>query len=139
MLTHALHIQKLSRLMAMLFAAQIIVGGFCLLPAEAHAMSQSVSTMAVHGHCAKSMQNTANHDQDSDHSGNCYHCDQPDELSSSAFTSAMPMLLVLSDFISLPVAPQINGAATGLLSTRTPTGPPRSSSLLYTITQRIRV
>jgi len=127
------------RLMVMLFAVQVMVGGFCLLTAEAHAMPQPVQTTDMDGHCAKSTHISLSHEHGSNHSGNCYHCDQPDELSSSAFTSPAPMLLVLSDFISLPAAPLFDQAATGLLSTRTPTGPPRSSSLLYTTTQRIRV
>jgi len=133
------------RLMAMLFAVQVMVGGFCLLTAEAHAMppSMSMQGMAMDGSCAKSGHVDHNlngqHQHEQDDSGNCYHCDQPDELSSSAFTSAAPVLLVLSDFISLPAAPLFDLAATGLLTARTPTGPPRSSSLLYTTTQRIRV
>jgi len=132
--------RSMTRLMAVLFAVQIVVGGFCLLTAEAHEASQSVaSTMQVNGHCAKPMHVSANHKQDSDHSGNCYHCDQPDELSNAAFTSMVPVVLVLSNVIISPVAPPFSRVATGLLSTRTPTGPPRSSSLLYTQTQRIRV
>lgn len=143
-----MHMRGVSRLMAMLFAVQIVVGGFCLLTAEAHAMPQAMQAQHVHAHCAKSSssehhqadhQLNADHQHSQDDSGNCYHCDQPDELSSSAFTSAAPVLLVLSDFISLSVAPLSGKAATGLLTARTPTGPPRSSSLLYTTTQRIRV
>jgi len=129
--------------MAVLFAVQVVVGGFCMLTAEAHAMPQSVHTQDVQAHCAKSghadHQLNGQHQHEQDDSGNCYHCDQPDELSSSAFTSAAPMLLVLSDFTSLPAVPLFDPAATGLLTARTPTGPPRSSSLLYTTTQRIRV
>ncbi len=143
MLTRSKHIRgfsrSMTRLVAVMFAVQIVVGGFCLLTAEAHAMPQSVQTTDVDGHCAKSTHVSLNHEHGSDHSGNCYHCDQPDELSTSVFTSMAPIALVLSDFISLPVTPQPASAATGMFSTRTPTGPPRSSSLLYTITQRIRI
>jgi len=139
MLTRKLHIRGFSRLMAVMFAVQIVVGGFCLLTAEAHTMPTSVQTSDMDAHCAKSIDPISNHGQESDHSGNCYHCDQPDELSSSAFTSMAPIALALSGVISLPAAPQFGSTATGRLSSRTPTGPPRSSSLLYTITQRIRV
>jgi len=143
MLTRKLHIRGISRsmarLMAGLFALQIVVGGFCLLTPDAHAMAQAIQTADVQTNCAKGMHISEQHEQDSDHSGNCYHCDQPDELSNVSFTSMAPVALVLSNVISLPVAPQFDSVATGLLSTLTPTGPPRSSSLLYTTTQRIRV
>ncbi|MDQ6982929.1 MAG: hypothetical protein Q9M08_08025 [Mariprofundus sp.] len=141
MLTRKLHIRGFSRivarLMAVMFAVQMMVGGFCLLTAEAHAMPQSIQTQDVHAHCAKSSHADDEHSQD--HSGNCYHCDQPDELSNSAFPSVAPLALVLSDIITMPAAPLFTSAATGMLSTRTPTGPPRSSSLLYSTTPRIRV
>jgi len=145
MLTRKLHIRgvfrSMARLMAVLFAVQIMVGGFCLLTAEAHEMPQSMQmqNMVMDGNCAKSMHTGANHNQDSDHSGNCYHCDQPDELSNASFTSMASVALVLTDVISLSAVTQFSSATTGLLTTRTPTGPPRSSSLLYTTTQRIRV
>jgi len=139
MLTRKLHTRGLSRLMAVMFAVQIMVGGFCLLTAEAHAMAAPVQTMNVDGHCAKSTHAGTSHEHNPDHSGNCYHCDQPDELSNSAFPSVAPIALVLTDVISLPAMPQLQNQATGLLYSRTPTGPPRSSTLLYTTTQRIRV
>jgi len=136
MLTHNLPLRGFSRLLAVMFAVQIVVGGFCLLTVEAHAMPASVQTMNMDTHCAKSMHTISNHEHESDHSGNCYHCDQ---LFSSAFTPMVPVSLALSGVISLPAAPQFGSTTTGRLSARIPTGPPRSSSLLYTITQRIRV
>ena len=140
MLTRKLHIRGFSRLMTVMFAVQMVVGGFCLLTAEAHTMPASVQSSDMDALCAKSIGPISNHGQESDHSGNCYHCDQPDELSSSSFTSmAAPIALVLSGVISLPAAQQFGSTATGRLSLRTPTGPPRSSSLLYATTQRIRV
>lgn len=125
--------------MAVMFAMQIMVGGFCLLTAEAHAMPASVHATDMDGHCAKPMHAASSDSGQSNHAGNCYHCDQPDELSISAYTSMAPVVLVLSDIVSLPAAPQFSRATTGMFSARTPTGPPRSSSLLYTTTQRIRV
>jgi len=124
--------------MAVMFAMQIMVGGFCLLTAEAHAMPASVHAENMDAHCAKPMHAVSDNGA-SDHSGNCYHCDQPDELSTSSHTSAAPVMLVLSDIIGLPITPQLSRVNTGMFSARTPTGPPRSSSLLYTTTQRIRV
>jgi len=125
--------------LAVIFAVQIVVGGFCLLTAEAHAMPASVQTMNMDTHCAKSMHTISNHEHESDHSGNCYHCDQPDQLFSSAFTPMVPVSLALSGVISVAAAPRFGRAATGWLSSRTPAGPPRSSSLLYTTTLRIRI
>jgi len=143
MLNRYLHIRGFSRLMAGLFAMQVLVGGFCLLTAEAHAMPQSMSMqgMAMDGNCAKAMHaNQPGHDQQSsDHSDACYHCDQPAELSNAGLASVVALTLALSDVISLPAAQLLNNEATGLFSARTPTGPPRSSSLLYATTQRILI
>jgi len=143
MLMHTRHIRgrfrAVARLMAMLFAVQIMVGGFCLLTADAHEMPQSVQSQNAGAHCAKSVHTDASHEHGSNHSGNCYHCDQPDQLSSANAISIAPVMLVLADIITMPSAPQFSIAAIGLFSSRTPTGPPRSSSLLYTQTQRIRV
>ncbi len=138
MLTRKLHIRGFSRLMAVMFAMQIVVGGFCLLTAEAHAMPQSVQAMDMDGNCSKSM-HTNYDEQTSDHSDACYHCDQPAELSNAGHASVLAVTLVLSDVIGLPAALLLNNEATGLFSARTPTGPPRSSSLLYTTTQRILI
>jgi len=147
MLSRYLHIRGLSRLMVALFAVQIIVGGFCLLASEASAMPPSAQSQGMHAHCGMkgnvSGQNrsdqatTSHHTQDG--SSSCYHCDQPDQLSSSSPSAVASLLLVLADDISLTIAPLSVDNTTGFLSTRTPTGPPRSSSLLYTTSQRILI
>ncbi len=127
----------LSRLLAGVFAVQLVLTGFCLLTADAHEISQSVRTQDVHAHCAKS--NVAGNQQSGDHSDNCYHCDQPDQLSSSSIIFIAPVALLLPGDFGLAVAhPQLS-EATGLIATRMATGPPRSSSLLYRISQRILV
>ncbi len=131
------HMRVFSRLMIGLFAMQVLVGGFCLLTSEAHAMPQSVHTHDISAHCAKSVD--ADHQHSSDHADSCYHCDQPDELSNPAFSSTVSMPLVFSDVSIMPAALLSMHDASGFLSTRTPTGPPRSSSLLYTTTQRILI
>ncbi len=147
MLTRIMHIRGLSRLMAGLFAMQIVVGGFCLLTAEAHeivplAMAGTSDgdspNSGIDGHCGKSVDSGSQRHHESDHSGNCSHCDHPDELSSSV-VSGLSLALVLADIIVLPSACEGERSASGLLSTRTPTGPPSSSTLLYTTTQRIRI
>lgn len=138
MLRHKLHLRGLSRLMAGLFALQIVVTGFCMLTPEAHAMTMlgvhSVHTAAhVDGHCAKA----ENGHHASNHSGSCYHCDQPDELSNLS-SSFAHIALVLPALLIEPAAPTWNDFS-GLFTVRTPTGPPRSSTLLYTTSQRIRI
>ncbi|HKI61296.1 MAG TPA: hypothetical protein VKA31_03295 [Mariprofundaceae bacterium] len=130
---HKRHASGLSRLIAGLFAMQVIVTGFCMIPTQAHAVPQSVQSTDMGTHCAKA------HAGDHQHSSSCYHCDQPDELSSSNLASFATVALLLPGVISAPVFPQWQDVSSGLLSTRTPTGPPRSSSLLFTTTQRIRV
>jgi len=110
-----------------------------------------MQNMVMDGNCAKPMQAQNHHEQHADdlqaydqqtpdHSDACYHCDQPAQLSNASHTSVVSATLVLSDVVSLPTAPLLNNEATsGLLSARTPTGPPRSSSLLYTTSQRILI
>jgi len=143
MLTRNVHARGFSRLMTVLFAMQIVVGGFCLLTAEAHAMSQSVQNMVMDGNCAKPVHakqdQHAQDQQTPEHSDACYHCDQPAELSNASHASVVAVALVLSDVISLPVTLLLNSQATGLFTARSPTGPPRSSSLLYTTSQRILI
>jgi len=153
MLNRHFHIRGCARLVAALFVVQIVASGLCLLTAEAHAMPQLVSmpnvsmqnvsmqNKGMDGSCAKPLSTvqSSRDQQSSDHSDACFHCDQPDQLSSTANAQPAPALLVLAGFVSLPAAPLLVQVATGQLTARTPTGPPRSSSLLYTTTQRIRV
>ena len=140
MLKRYLHIRGLSRLMAGLFAMQIIVGGFCLLTAEAHAMPQAMQGMNMAGNCAKAMHGdvAAQHDAQG-HSDACYHCDQPTELSNSNTVSLAEAALVLQAVVSLPAAPQYQLPGDGLFVTRMPTGPPGSASLLYQTSLRILI
>jgi len=131
-----------SRLMAGLFAMQVIITGFCMITAEAHAMPQSAmhsSTMQsqdVGAHCAKADSASEHHKT---HSGNCYHCDQPDELSNSGLASFATVAMLLPGVLGMQAPQQWHNVSSGLLAARTPTGPPRSSSLLFTTTQRIRI
>jgi len=140
MLRDKLRFRRLSCLMAGMFAMQVLVSAFCLLTSEAHAMP-----MAQHGtpqsaqidaHCAKA--EPLHEQQTPHHSGSCYHCDQPDELSNSSFSSLAQVAVLLPAIVSVP-ALRAWGHDSGLLSTRVPTGPPRSSTLLYTTSQRIRI
>jgi len=147
MLTRKLHIRGFfpvtTRLMAALFAVQMMVGGFCLMSPELHAMPQAMAAVDIQAHCNGSVAEQAHpvldHHSGDHHSSNCYHCDQPDLLSVSHAAFSAPLALLLPDTLMQPAALQPYSIKTGLYSTRTPTGPPRSSSLLYNQTQRIRV
>jgi len=149
MLMRKLHMRgasrSMARLMSVLFAVQIVVGGFCLMSADVHAMPQAMASVDMQAHCAKQALSDADHQQSDDqqrsdhHSDNCYHCDQPDQLSTASGSFSAPVALLLPDMVAQPAAPLLHSVKTGLFSARTPTGPPRSSSLLYRQTQRIRV
>ncbi len=127
--------RSLSRLMVGLFAMQVMVAGFCLLTSEAHAMPQSVQQSDMDGGCAKG----ADGHHLSEHSDSCYHCDQPDVVAASTSVSVSVVAMALPGLIRLAESPVVVQTTTGLFSPRPPTGPPRSASLLFSTTQRIRV
>jgi len=146
MLLRKVHTRRLSRLIAGLFAVQIVVTGFCLLTSQAHAMPMEQmpdSSMAdtliedMAEHCAKSIQGGGQYSNSSQSDG-CFHCDEPDQFVSAASVDIAPVSPV---FVALSVLPEMPALTTWDEATafHTPTGPPRSSSLLFTITQRIRV
>ncbi len=141
MLNRKLNLRGLSRLMIGLFAVQVLAAGFCLLTPDTHAANAQAAgmQMAMSGdmmaHCDKAAKTETEH---AGHDGACAHCDQPDELlqsKASTFNSDfdLPVLQVVSVASELPVPVSLD------MTVRTPTGPPRSSSLIYTTTQRIRI
>jgi len=137
-----LHDRTFSRMITVLFSVQLMVGSLCLLTLDAHAMSQpegvqhvQVQNVQVYG--TRAGQTSDQHGRS--HSGNCYHCDQLDQLSNVVFLSVSPFALLLSGIDSLSVVRFSDSDARQATIRRSPTGPPRSSSLLYIITQRIRV
>ncbi|MDX8405953.1 MAG: hypothetical protein R8K50_07370 [Mariprofundus sp.] len=140
MLRHKLNFRGISRLMAGLFALQIVLTGFCLLTPEAHAMpmptmqSGAAHTGDMDGHCAKAESGR----QASDDSSSCYHCDQPDELSNVSPLSFAHVVLLLPGYLTEPAVLTWHDFS-GLFTVRIPTGPPRSSTLLYTTSQRILI
>lgn len=132
----------LSRLVAGLFAVQIVVTGFCLLTSQAHAMpmSQTSATQApaaMGASCAKSADMNEHHN-DTSHNGGCFHCDEPDQFLKVSTADIAPAGLV---FVALAVMPELASISVqpSVVATLQPTGPPRSSSLLITTTQRIRI
>ncbi len=132
-------IRPLTRLIAGVFALQIIVAGFCLLPQEAHTMPIS---MPVSEHCDSaemSMTKTVQGHHQHDHQQSaCAHCAQPDGI---AQAQIQPDDLLQS--ILVPVIAANDDLGTNIISAvvavRVPTGPPRSHSLLLTTTQRLRI
>ncbi len=141
MLKRKLYRRALSRLIAGLFAVQFIAAGFCLMMPQAHAMpmakvAHSMSdTMDKAEHCTQPMETQMSHD--TGHSS-CTHCDQPDSFLQNA---SAPVQLDLDMQPDLLAAPKVSDwvSQTVSLFSRTPTGPPRSSSLLYRISPRILV
>lgn len=136
MLNHRLQVRSNSWLLAGLFTVQLVAASFCMMIPQAHAMP--MAAMADHhvmemaaGHCAAPAQD-AGMDQAA-----CPHCHQPDELfqhiqSTLDYDQSLIVHVVMQQS-------QISGSQKGRLRSSLPTGPPDSSSLLYQITQRIRI
>jgi len=139
MLSRKLHTRSISRLMAGLFAMQLFAAGFCLMTPQVHAMPMAMgishSADMVAEHCSEPMNEKM--DAKMDHSA-CTHCDQPDELFQSVKT---PIDSKIAVFALINVELQeisVDNSSLNLTSL-IPTGPPRSSSLIYTTTKRIRI
>lgn len=141
MLKRKLFRRALSRLISGLFAVQLIAAGFCLMMPQAHAMpmvkaAHSMSdSMTNTEHCKQPME--AQMGQDAEHSS-CTHCDQPDSFLQNVSTPIQLDLEMQADLLPAPIASDWISQTVSLFS-RTPTGPPRSSSLLYHISPRILV
>ena len=141
MLKYKLHRRALSRLFDGLFAVQLFAAGFCLMIPQAHAMpmlkaAHSMSdSMADAEHCTQPMESQMSHD--AEHSS-CTHCDQPDSFLQNASAPVQLDLEILPDLLAAPNIAEWTKQSISLFS-RTPTGPPRSSSLLYHISPRILV
>jgi hypothetical protein len=141
MLKVKLHRRALSRLITGLFAVQLFAAGFCLMMPQAHAMpmvkaAHSMSdSMTDTEHCTQPMESQMSHD--AEHSS-CTHCDQPDSFLQNASAPIQLDLEMQADLLPAPSALEWISQSVSLFS-RTPTGPPRSSSLLYHISLRILV
>lgn len=123
----------LSRALAWLFAAQFLLAGLCVLTPVAHAMPH-MQAKAMATHC---MDHAMKADPSSKGVPACVHCDQPDEMAQSKHVdSPLPLLM--------PVAVVDEIAETSLQTPRRwdrlqAIGPPKSSSLLFRTSQRIRI
>lgn len=139
MIGRKLYTRSISRLMVGLFAMQLFAAGFCLMVPQAHAMPMAMgishSADMVAEHCAEPMNEKMSSQMD--HSA-CTHCDQPDELFQS-YKAPIDSELTVIAFIKVELQ-EINVSNSALtLTSLIPTGPPRSSSLIYTTTKRIRI
>ena len=141
MLRRKIHTRLLSRLMAGLFALQLIGTGFCLLTPDAHAMPAAHAVMSHDIHMAPADEHCAQPaEHREEHGASCAHCLQP-QVDLSAKHNQAPSqiaLALLPDFFAPDTTASLGNSIVSLAS-RTPTGPPRSSTLIYDITQRIRV
>lgn len=134
------HIRKIARLLAGVFAVQVIAAGACLMVPAAQAMPMT-GAVSVMEHCDnmdmamdQAMGSAAG--QHGHHPG-CPHCDQPDSIAGSHVSiDHTPLVLAL-----LPADVDVAGVALAqpALTVRVPTGPPRSASLIFQTTQRIRI
>ncbi|WP_161984372.1 hypothetical protein [Mariprofundus erugo] len=127
----------LYRLMAMLFAMQMVVTGFCVLAPQAHAMPMVAHAMMqadMAGACADV---ASMHSHPVKHGHACAHCDQTDTLTPVQLDQdhTTPLLAMVAEY-GRPALFSLSGV-TGLSSLSR--GPPRSASLLFTTTQRIRI
>ena len=138
-----LHIRNTSRLMAGLFAMQLFAGAFCMMTPAVHA--KPVANMSSHEmsshhitaaneHCAT----TASESPNAEHQQACAHCNQPDEVLQNAQLSVDSSLQFIA-YVDMKWHETDLFQAGSLLNSLVPTGPPKSSSLIYTTTQRIRI
>lgn len=132
------HINKLSRLMMGLFLAQVLVAGFCVIAPQMH---RATATEIDHhysasaAHCDKDM-SSMNMDYHASHDGVCEHCDSPDELLTKVSTPDYSLALSLVTVILLS---DWDAHSDIVESFAYSNSPPKSASLLYNTTKRIRI
>ncbi len=122
---------RLGRAVIAAFAAQVVAGAMCLMPAVAMAAPQASASSAMPA-C------TMDHGASPTHARHaCPHCDAPDSITPSHIGFAHPPAMA---FVAV-VAPSPSVAETrvGFFVRPIPTGPPRSASLLLTQTKRLRI
>jgi len=142
------HKRSFSRLMIGLFAMQVLAAGLCLMAPESHAAKIHATNshdmqMPASGPVSADMASHCDSrakaaSDDAEQNSACVHCDQPGELVQSKVSAfnvdvELPLSILLSSEIDIHTPTSID------FSIRTPTGPPRSSSLLYQTSQRILI
>lgn len=127
----------LYRLMAMLFAMQMVVTGFCVLAPQAHAMPMVENAMMQADMKAPCSDAAAMHAHTMKHGHACAHCDQTDTLTYVQLDQdhSTPLLATLQGYERPDLF--LLSAVAGLSSLSR--GPPRSASLIFNTTRRIRI
>jgi len=132
MFSSKLQLPVLARFMTALFVVQLFAMGFCVMLPQANAMAMASDMPMEHCDNMIDMPNESEAQQSA-----CSHCDQPDELWQPIKTSlditGLSVAILAWSSLSFQTHPTVS------LTSILPTGPPRSSTLLYTITQRIRL
>jgi len=125
---------RMGRGLMAVFAVQLLAAGFCAMPASAHAAMAShqyaSSASCQQGDCNRGMPMPAQHQA-------CAHCGMPD-LASGHVAVASPGTTVLAH-VALPVAPGLQAPKQADVFRTRILAPPRSTTLLFTTTQRIRI
>ena len=135
------HVRRWAGALVMLFAFQVVVAGFCLLTREAHAapmpdMSMVQTEQHVGGSCAQASQTDPSAPAHS--SGDCFHCNKQTPFVKTAAPD-VPAFAPLLAFVAIAPEWTEQAAIVPSVAPDSATGPPRSSSLLFTTTRRIRV
>jgi len=135
------HARRLSRLLAGVFAVQVLFAGLCLSTGAAHAMPMSPHASVVlmgdmAEHCALGMHNMGQAAKG--HMGGCFHCDEPGHYMQAGSVDLPPPGLVPVGITILPGPVELSPVDI-LPEVQASTGPPGSFSLILTTTRRIRV
>lgn len=130
-------LRTLSRLMAGLFAVQLLAAGLCLLTPSSHMAMAQESMATMQGDMAQ-CSDKAMSEHHGNHKGACAHCDQPDELLPNIAMDhqadvALPMLALVSMLADLPDLQQAQRPA------KAANAPPGQAAPLYQTTRRIRI
>ena len=122
-----LNMAKLGRAVIAAFAAQVVAGAMCLMPADAVAAPQAS--------CA--MEHTVSSSSHVRHA--CPHCDAPAQAVSQidiahGLQAPMPLAILPS-----PLPEPVEVAHVAVVSTPRILAPPDSAALIYRTSQRIRI
>ncbi|MDQ7010883.1 MAG: hypothetical protein Q9M29_03585 [Mariprofundaceae bacterium] len=127
--------RRMGRGFMAVFAVQLLAASFCAMPASAHiavAPHQfASSTSYQEGDCSEGMPMPVQHQA-------CAHCDMPDMASGSHLAVVAAEMTVLFHAMPSIIPGSQAPEHIGVLRTRI-LAPPRSTTLLFTTTQRILI
>ncbi len=128
--------QRLMAGVALLFTAQLLLSSACLMAADMPATPSDDGSIMLLTEVEKHCNADIGLHQQQPQAHACFHCEEPTQASSAVF--ALLSLDHISMFSVLD-REDYHVFTLSMLISRTPTGPPRSSSLLFTTTQRILI